>query len=160
MFHSKKLNNRINSLHERALRVVYKDNNSNLTFEELLKKDNSFTIHERNLQKLAILMYKVRNGLCPLPVKEIFSRNDCAPELRSNENGEDWVVPKVRTENYGIETLRYRGPVTWNLVPNDIKLSKTFEIFKAKIVEWKPLGCKCKLCKPYAQNLGYYVTSN
>ena len=51
MFHSRTLNNRINSMHERALRLVYK--HSNLTFEELLRKDNSFSIHHRNLQKLA-----------------------------------------------------------------------------------------------------------
>ena len=52
MFHSRKLNNRINSIHERALRIVYRDNES--TFDELLFKDESFTIHERNIQTLAI----------------------------------------------------------------------------------------------------------
>ena len=56
MFESRNINNRINNLHERALRVVY--GNSELTFEQLLDKDNSFTIHDRNLQKLALLMYK------------------------------------------------------------------------------------------------------
>ena len=61
MFHSRALNNRINTLHERALRLVYKD--PHLTFEELLRKDNSFCIHHRNLQKLATEMYKVRNTL-------------------------------------------------------------------------------------------------
>ena len=35
MFHSRKLEKRINQLHERALRVVYND--KNLTFEELLE---------------------------------------------------------------------------------------------------------------------------
>ena len=52
MFYSKKIHNRINKLHERALRVVYKDDDD-LTFEELLVKDNSFNVHDRNLQKLA-----------------------------------------------------------------------------------------------------------
>ena len=52
MCHSKKMHNKINKLHERALRVVYKD--KNLTFEDLLEKDQAFTIHERNLQKLAV----------------------------------------------------------------------------------------------------------
>ena len=37
MFHSRKINNRINSLHERVLRVVYRDHNA--TFSELLSKD-------------------------------------------------------------------------------------------------------------------------
>ena len=35
-------------------------------------KENSFTTHHRNLQHLAILMYKVKNNLAPLPVQEIF----------------------------------------------------------------------------------------
>ena len=47
MFHSRRLNNRINSIHERSLRVVYDEVSS---FEELLIKDNSFTTHERNIQ--------------------------------------------------------------------------------------------------------------
>ena len=40
MFHNRKLNNHINRIHERALRIVYQDHNS--TFEELLAKDRSF----------------------------------------------------------------------------------------------------------------------
>ena len=63
MLHSRKLNNRINRIHERALRLVYKDNVS--SFDELLKMDNSFTIHERNIQSLAIELYKVVNRLSP-----------------------------------------------------------------------------------------------
>ena len=41
MFHSRKLNKRINRLHERALRAAYRDDDS--TFQQLLEKDNSFT---------------------------------------------------------------------------------------------------------------------
>ena len=52
MFHSRGVNNKINHLHERSLRIVYKDNIS--PFKDLLKKDRSFTIHQRNIQSLAI----------------------------------------------------------------------------------------------------------
>ena len=67
MFHSRTLDNRINRLHERALRLVYKDP-SLTTFKQLLQKDNSFTIHHRNLQKLRnymaleIMKYIFHNG--------------------------------------------------------------------------------------------------
>ena len=47
MCHSRGLNNRINNLHERALRIVYQDKKSD--FETLLKNDKSVTIHVRNL---------------------------------------------------------------------------------------------------------------
>ena len=47
MFHNRKLNSHINCIHERALRIVYRDHNS--TFEALLAKDGSFKIHDRNL---------------------------------------------------------------------------------------------------------------
>ena len=40
MFHSRQLNNGINQIHERTLRLVYKDNNK-LNFHELLALDNS-----------------------------------------------------------------------------------------------------------------------
>ena len=56
MFHSRTLNNKINRIHERALRNVYSDYNS--SFNKLLDKDGSFTIHQRNVQSLATETYK------------------------------------------------------------------------------------------------------
>ena len=61
MFHSRTINNKINRLHERALRIVYSDFKS--TFEGLLRKENFFSIHERNIQSLATEIYKFLNGL-------------------------------------------------------------------------------------------------
>ena len=70
MFHSQTSNNKINRLHERCLRVIYKDKNSN--FENLLEKDNSVSIYYRNVQTLAIEMYKVASGTSPEIMNEIF----------------------------------------------------------------------------------------
>ena len=44
MFHNRQLNNRVNKIQERALRLVYKDNN--ISFVDLLKLDSSVTIHQ------------------------------------------------------------------------------------------------------------------
>ena len=52
MFHSRTLNNKINRLHERCLRIIYNDKLSN--FEELLHKDNFVSIHHNNIHALAI----------------------------------------------------------------------------------------------------------
>ena len=50
MFHSRILNNKITRLYERALRVALLDYKS--PFNDLLQKDNSFTIHQKNFQTL------------------------------------------------------------------------------------------------------------
>ena len=60
MFHSRKLNSRVNKLDERALRIVYRDYAS--SFTELLEKHNSTTTHNRNIQLLATELFKVKNG--------------------------------------------------------------------------------------------------
>ena len=145
MCHSRGLNQKINKLHERALRVAYK--NSDLTFEKLLEKDGSFTIHERNLQKLATEMYKVKHNMCPKPIQELFTT-----AMRGNS---EWVLPRTKTVNRGIETIRYRGPMTWKLVPEEIKTCKSLNLFKEKIKKWKPSGCTCRLCKTYVRGFGY-----
>ena len=136
MFHNRTLNNKINKLHERALRLVYKD--ETLSFRELLIKDGSFTMHERNLQKLAIEMYKVKNNLSPDFMHLIFPAANKTYNLRKNC---DFKTDNVRTTYSGTETLRFRGPKTWDLVPDDIKSSTDLSEFKRKIKAWKPEGC-------------------
>ena len=63
MFNKRSLNNKINRLHERCLRIIYNDKHSN--FEELLNKDNSVSIHHNNVHALDIEMYKVANSMSP-----------------------------------------------------------------------------------------------
>ena len=59
MFYGRGVNNNINHLHERSFRIVYKDNNS--SFKELLQKDNSFTVHHKNIGYLEL--FKVKKNL-------------------------------------------------------------------------------------------------
>ena len=67
MFHSRCLNNKMNSIHERALRITYQDRIS--TFQELL--NTSVSIHHRNLQTLATEMFKNHRCLSPNILREI-----------------------------------------------------------------------------------------
>ena len=73
MLHSRKLNSRVNKLHERPLIIVYQDYAS--SFTELPEKDNSTAIHNRNVQLLATQLSKVKNGLSSLFMNEIFVEN-------------------------------------------------------------------------------------
>ena len=76
--------------------------------------------------------------------------------LKDRGNG-DFVIPHVKTVNRGIETIRYRGPLTWDIVPEEIKKAETLSIFKDKIKNWKPIDCTCRLCKTYISGVGYGV---
>ena len=73
MFHSRKLNSQIDKLHEMALRIVYQDYAP--SFTELLEKDNSTTIHNRNIHLLATELFKVKNGLSQPFMNKIFVKN-------------------------------------------------------------------------------------
>ena len=150
MFHSRQLNSKINKLHERALRLVH--TNPNLTFQQLLDLDKTQCIHHRNLQKLAIEMFKVSKNLVPVPIQELFPTYENKYNLR---NQRCWKTYNVRTVGFGTETISYRGQKTWQLLPDSIKDSQTLIEFKAKIKHWTPVGCTCNLCKIYIHNLGF-----
>ena len=150
MFHNRTLNNKINKLHERALRIVYKNNE--LTFQEMLEKDNSVMIHHKNLQKLASEMYKIKNKISPIPMQELFTEKTHQYDLRDENT---WEIDNLRTVKYGSDTIRNMGPKTWELVPNDIKESTSLTQFKSEIKNWAPKKCTCRLCKTYIYNLGF-----
>ena len=72
MCHSRAKHSIINRLRERCLRILY----SQLSFEELLEKDDFVSIHNRSLQFLAIEMYKVSNSLPPPIITELFGKKE------------------------------------------------------------------------------------
>ena len=74
MFYSRTLNNKINRLHERCLRITYNDNTS--PFVDFLEIDNSVSVHHRNIQVLATEQYKFVNSLSPKLVSECFKLNN------------------------------------------------------------------------------------
>ena len=80
MYCQRKSNNLINRVHERALRIAYSDYLSD--FKTLLEKDNSVTIHQRNIQSLSVEVYKSLNNLNPDFMKEFF----CLKQIITQEN--------------------------------------------------------------------------
>ena len=150
MFHSRTLNNRINRLHERGQRMVYKE--YKLTFNELLHKDNSFSIHHRNSQRLAMGMYKAYNDLSASLIKSIFPTREIPYNLR---NCNPYKSTNIHTVFKGTETISFRGPEIWSLVPDNIKHAKSLSEFKTKIRDWEPVGCTCRLCKTLIPNIGF-----
>ena len=59
----RKLNSRIKRIHEGAVRIAFHDYTS--SFTELLGKNNSTNMHNRNNKLLALELFKVKNRLSP-----------------------------------------------------------------------------------------------
>ena len=126
MFHSRNLNNKINRLHERCLRVIYNDKTS--SFEQLLENDNSVYIHHRNIQTLVIKMYKVTNGLSPEIMTEIFQiREESRHNLRYTSQ---FTIPPVHSVYNGRESVSYMGPKISELIPLAFKQINSLAGFK------------------------------
>jgi len=150
MNHSREMNNRINHLHERTLRIVYEDYQS--SFQQLLDKDKSVTIHQRNLRILAFEIYKTKNNLSPNIMNEIFKWKQPHYCLRNNDS---LLSRNVKSVLYGTESITALAPKIWNLLPADIKNSQSSHQFKEKIRTWSTNKCPCRLCKRYIQNVGF-----
>ena len=138
MFHSRSLNNKINRIHERALRITYNDKSS--SFQNLFEKDNSVTIHYRNIKILAIELYKFIQRLSPPVMNEIFVERNNNHSLRGNNV---LTRRKVTSVRYGTETVSFLAPKIWDILPKNIKDSESLDIFKRKIkklIHWNALA--------------------
>ena len=143
MFYGRGVNNKISNLLERPLRIVYKDSNS--SFKELLKKDNLFTVHHRNIKSLAIELFKVKENLANTIMNDILQTKTLPYNLRTKK---DFVRSFVNTSRFDPNLLCYFASEVWNIVPSDIKNASNRHIFKNNIRKWEPKECHCDLCRP------------
>ena len=134
MFTSRYLNTALNNVHERALRLIYNDYEK--SFNSILTENNLKTIqkikktNKKNLEFLAIEIYKFQNGLSPPIMNDIFFSRQNIYNLRKFQ---ELSTSTKNTVNFGTETISYRGPQLWNLIPDNIKSEPTLELFKKKI---------------------------
>ena len=87
---------------------MYRDYKS--SFKELLQKDKSSTIDQKNLQYPAIEIYKIKMGISPKTMNEIFrlSKNlKSAIQLKK---------PSINTVQFGSESTVYHGAKIWELI--------------------------------------------
>ena len=151
MFHSRDINNKINRIQERALRILYNDEEGVL--EQLLRRDKGFTVHERNIQKLLIEMFKAKNKMEPNLLQGIFeTSNYQGPKLRTSKY---FLRPHVKTVHYGGKSLQNLGVRLWNQLPCNIQETDTLSKFKEFVKNWRPQKCPCDLCKSYIHGVGY-----
>ena len=151
MCHNRIINKRINRLHDRCLRIIYDDKQS--PCEELLEKDSSVSIHERNMQILATEMYKVSKSISSPQITELFARrNEHSYNLRHKVK---FLQPSVNSVRCETENISYLGPKTFDMVPDTCKSIDCLYNFINFIKKWNPENCPCGICKLFIKNIGF-----
>ena len=114
IFTSRYVNNVLNSIHERALRLIYND--YELPFERILEDNKQKSIHQKNIETLDIEIYKFQAGLTPPPpiMSDLFVTRQNNYNLRNFQELESSLK---RDRNFGIETSSFRGLHIWNPIP-------------------------------------------
>ena len=141
MFCGKTTNHEVYSVHKRALRVLLNDYTS--SFEELLHRNEEVTIHDKNLPKLILEVYRCMTLGNLSFLWEFFNKKVLPYSLRINNLLQ---LPSTRTKKHGSESLSFRGSIIWNQLPDQYKAAKTDHKVKMKIKSWKGFECTCRIC--------------
>ena len=139
----------INKVHERTLRGLLNDHESN--FEKLLQINNDVCNHHRNIQTLLIEIFKVKKGFAPATMESILKgRNNTYVR-----NFQEFETETKRTVYFGLETISYRSPQLWSLLPEHMRQLNYLDKFKRSVRQWVCNTSPCRLCKVYLQNVGF-----
>ena len=112
----------------------------------MLELDNSVSIHHGHIRLLSIELCKVKHNLSNQVMSELFHLKNINFDFRSQTNFE---LGPIYTTAYGLRSLKYFAPKTWNIVPIGIKNSDSLSEFTTKIKSSKPLSCPCNLCRTF-----------
>ena len=114
----------------------------------------TFTIHEQNIQNLAIEMFKALNDLSTPDFSELFQLNESLYGLRSN-GSQKLCIPNINFVRFGKGFIQYFGLVIWNSILAKIRNAKTLSSFRKKIPKRKPSNCQCQLCVDFLGGIGF-----
>ena len=136
MRHSRKINTQINMLHERRLGIVYNDKRS--PFRELLERDDSVTIHQRNIQILLTKIFLISKRIHMIWGREIAYRGKLL-----------YHVSLV------VKTVSDIQSKFCDILPESIRKAEYLYELKNKIKYWTRLNCPSKLCQTYIANVWF-----
>ena len=87
-------------------------------------------------------IYQFENNLSPPLTDDMFHVRKINYNL---SHFQKFANTKKNSVKMGLETITYRAPQLWNLVPTKIKDTPSLSIFKEKIKSWYCDNCPCRL---------------
>ena len=122
MFCGRKNVTKLEKLQERALRFVFKDNNS--SYADLLKRGNFLSLSAYRIRNLAMEVFKCFHGMNPMYLNNLFCKQEIKYNLRDKTLLEQ---PKFSTKTYGYRSFKYYGSKLWNALPFEIKNTEDYD---------------------------------
>ena len=141
MFCRKKQYLKIQKIHRRALKVVY---NSNKNYDELLRDNSEFSIHQRQLRAVICEVFKPLNNLNPEFMWSYFVFKNITYNIR---NGPLLRLPSAKSTSYRINSVLFRACLLWNSLPQSVNYSQSIAELKTNMKNLGNIDCSCILCR-------------
>jgi len=121
--------------------VLHKDNSS--SFDKCQIKEAEIKILVKNLNNLMLEVFMTLNYLNPSYLWDLFNVKQVEYNLRTKNLV---VLPQIKTQTYGANSITFRGSILWNALTDDVKGCTNMTAFKRKVIGWRGESCNCKLC--------------
>ena len=135
---------KINSIHERCLRLIQQNYASD--FEVLLENANEKSVHQKCIELLMTEVYKYLNGLSPDIMSDIFNLRENTYNLR---NVHIFESQNPRTKKFGLDSIAYRAGQFWKNLAGKNRNSVSLPIFMEKIKKVPWILCSSNYCRKH-----------
>ena len=121
------------------------------SYDYLLTKDRSVSIHHKNIQNLAIEMFKIKSNLTPKIVNDLFYNG---PENNYDlGHHRDLKAIFVNLVYNGSKSISYLSPKIWDVVPPEITEINSLSHFKKSIRKLIPADCPLHLWSRFSYKI-------
>ena len=119
-FCTKKDQKRLESIQNRALRLVFSD--KSLDYETLLKRANMSSLYKERLHCFAIETFKSLTEINTDYLSKTYLPNT-SNRVTRHSDGHGFIIPRVNNNitRFGLNSIRYLSAVIWNNLPKFLR---------------------------------------
>ena len=138
-FCSKTNSDKLEKIRFRALKFIFQDFNS--SYDILLQKAGTTTLHLSRMRNLALQTFKIVYGDSQPFLQDFVVKKDTSYDFRYTNLLE---LPRPKSTMFGISSFRYQAAKLWNALPDDARKITDFDSFRALIKGWGGVECTCR----------------
>ena len=124
----KKLQSSVNKFIRLIFKLNYRD-----SVKTLMQQYSLLTIHQLEELETASFMYKYLHDDLPVTFRNLLDDNQLASSTSRQTRSQSNLFPLFCRIELTKQSLKYRGPLTWNSIPVTIRQNKSHNSFKKAI---------------------------